>query len=100
METKDLLQEDLNKTRSATASMGKFDRKLQNEKAPKRGKQKQAPLVPKGGISDERAKNLTIVDRMLGSREGSLNVNRAAKRGREAVLAQEADERPRKKGRR
>lgn len=38
--TKDLLQEDLNKTRSATASMGKFDRKLQNEKAPKRGKQK------------------------------------------------------------
>ena len=38
--TKDLLQEDLNKTRNATASLGKFDRKLQNEKAPKRGKQK------------------------------------------------------------
>lgn len=38
--TKDLLQEDLNKTRNATASMGKFDKKLQNEKAPKRGKQK------------------------------------------------------------
>eukprot|EP00339_Tiarina_fusa_P006699 CAMPEP_0117011608 /NCGR_PEP_ID=MMETSP0472-20121206/9950_1 /TAXON_ID=693140 ORGANISM="Tiarina fusus, Strain LIS" /NCGR_SAMPLE_ID=MMETSP0472 /ASSEMBLY_ACC=CAM_ASM_000603 /LENGTH=272 /DNA_ID=CAMNT_0004714471 /DNA_START=15 /DNA_END=836 /DNA_ORIENTATION=- len=30
--TKDLIQEDLNKTRTATASMGKFDRKLQNEK--------------------------------------------------------------------
>ena len=40
METRDRLQEELDKTRSATASMGKFDRKLANEKAPKRGKQK------------------------------------------------------------
>ena len=38
--TKDLLQDELNKTRGATASLGKFDKKLQNEKAPKRGKQK------------------------------------------------------------
>jgi len=93
--TKDLLQDELNKTRGATASLGKFDKKLQNEKAPKRGKQKkQAVAVSK--MNDEKAKNINIVDRMLNPSDASLNVNKAAKKGRNYLNDEPSSSRKRK----
>jgi len=95
--TKDLIQTDLNKTKTATASLGKFDKKLQHEKAPNRGKQKKAAVVTKRGISDEKTNNIKLIDRMLNPTEGSLNVNKAAKRARSSIQNDGNDNRRRRK---
>jgi len=44
--------------------------------------------VTKRGISEEKTKNIKIVDRMLNASEGSLNANKAARRGRAAVQSE------------
>ena len=47
-------------------------------------------------MNDEKAKNINIVDRMLNPSDASLNVNKAAKKGRNYLNDEPSSSRKRK----
>ena len=79
-EDKELLKTELAKTRTSTASLGKFDSKLKGDDKLKRPKQKKQPVSAPGGVRAEKEKNITLVDRML-SQDFQVS-NKAVKRVR------------------
>ncbi|KAN0018265.1 hypothetical protein ACTFIU_010879 [Dictyostelium citrinum] len=71
----------------STASLGKFDKRVENEKdAPKRGKKKLAGLGA-GDVAQESENNTKLVDRMF-KKENVLNVDKAT---RQFVKAEERE---------
>ena len=59
--------------------------------------EQKAAVVTKRGISEEKTNNIKLIDRMLNPTEGSLNVNKAAKRARSSIQNDGNDNRRRRK---
>ncbi|KAI8052181.1 RRS1-domain-containing protein [Syncephalis plumigaleata] len=73
---KAMLERDLQMSRTATASMGKFDNKLNNE--PKQKGIRRKFDANEGSVHNERERSMQLLDKVI-DKDGTLNVTKAVK---------------------
>ncbi|KAI9592314.1 ribosome biogenesis regulatory protein-domain-containing protein [Syncephalis fuscata] len=77
---KEMLDQDLRLSRTATASMGRFDKKMDNE--PKQKGIRRKFEANEGKVTNERERSMKLLDKVI-DKDGTLNVTKAVKMQRQ-----------------